>query len=176
MMRQVCRQRYGAPIQCTTVGCYAAFHPLCARAAGYQMHMREESEQEREMQLTQKTQLSRGAGLRMLSLCKRCGPPTLATSTAAAANANATIVGPASSSSSLPPPPPPPNAPEAVEAAQRGSHATGGCSTSDQVVVALSGSARSRATDLHLIRDRRQPGQVAAALAKRQYVQRCVRT
>ena len=81
---QVCRQRYGAPIQCTTVGCYAAFHPLCARAAGYQMHMREESEAEsREMQLkhNQKTQLSRGAGLRMLSLCKRCGPPTLLTST-----------------------------------------------------------------------------------------------
>ena len=37
---EVCRQRYGAPIQCTTIGCYAAYHPLCARGAGYQMLVR----------------------------------------------------------------------------------------------------------------------------------------
>jgi hypothetical protein len=39
---QVCQQVYGACIQCTTAGCYAAYHPLCARRAGYQMQVRDQ--------------------------------------------------------------------------------------------------------------------------------------
>jgi len=30
----VCKQRVGAKIQCASPGCYLAYHPLCARAAG----------------------------------------------------------------------------------------------------------------------------------------------
>ena len=30
----VCKQRMGAKIQCASPGCYLAYHPLCARAAG----------------------------------------------------------------------------------------------------------------------------------------------
>ena len=33
----VCKQEYGSCIQCSDKKCYAAYHPLCARAAGFRM-------------------------------------------------------------------------------------------------------------------------------------------
>ena len=37
---QVCRQAHGACTQCCEPRCYASFHPLCAREAGYKMEVR----------------------------------------------------------------------------------------------------------------------------------------
>ncbi|EFN53929.1 hypothetical protein CHLNCDRAFT_13553, partial [Chlorella variabilis] len=36
---QLCRQQHGACMQCCETRCYAGFHPLCARQAGYQMEV-----------------------------------------------------------------------------------------------------------------------------------------
>ena len=33
----VCKQRMGAKIQCDQPNCYLAYHPMCARAAGFQV-------------------------------------------------------------------------------------------------------------------------------------------
>lgn len=35
----ICRQAYGACVQCCDPSCYACFHILCARQAGYRMHV-----------------------------------------------------------------------------------------------------------------------------------------
>ena len=41
----VCKQRMGAKIQCSHPGCYLAYHPLCARAAGLFMEASLEDEE-----------------------------------------------------------------------------------------------------------------------------------
>ena len=38
----ICKQRYGAKVQCEHAGCYLAFHPLCGRASGLFMEAQEE--------------------------------------------------------------------------------------------------------------------------------------
>ena len=54
----VCKQRMGAKIQCCHPGCYLAYHPLCARAAGLYMDANEDGEDEE-------------APLQLLSYCHR---------------------------------------------------------------------------------------------------------
>eukprot|EP00976_Prorocentrum_cordatum_P079489 1183571-Prorocentrum_minimum.AAC.2 len=54
-------QVYGACIQCTVAGCYASYHPLCGRRAGYRMHVRKEAQpmcERREKSLTMHERLA----------------------------------------------------------------------------------------------------------------------
>jgi hypothetical protein len=44
----LCKQPYGACVQCSRPSCYVAFHVSCARAAGYVTLMQEEEEDEEE--------------------------------------------------------------------------------------------------------------------------------
>ena len=57
----VCKQRMGAKIQCASPGCYLAYHPLCARAAGLFM----------EQSLDDENNLEDDSPLVMVSYCHR---------------------------------------------------------------------------------------------------------
>ena len=59
----VCKQRMGAKIQCASPGCYLAYHPLCARAAGLFMEASLDDEDAEDPDAD--------APLRMVSYCHR---------------------------------------------------------------------------------------------------------
>jgi hypothetical protein len=59
----VCKSRMGAKIQCDGGLCYLAYHPLCARAAGFKMEH------------TLLDPANPESGIRSVSFCQRHFPP-----------------------------------------------------------------------------------------------------
>lgn len=59
---QVCKQRYGACVQCCNPGCYSAFHLMCARQQGCATQLLPDSDSEDEMEEAEWTESAQQTG------------------------------------------------------------------------------------------------------------------
>lgn len=74
LLCSICGVPYGACIQCSNNACYVAYHPLCARAAGFCAEL---ADAER-LQLVPLDEDEENQCIRLLSFCKRHSPnPTI---------------------------------------------------------------------------------------------------